>query len=221
VRILVMFAAAALSLAGCGEPSGSSTSVAPAPSASRAQVNPARIERVRAEVPKGFEFTDVGDRTSPAAQWGFGPGWIAQPPQCGTLADPVADPTTSIGWSASGPGGIIYAVVAGSPPSTRPDPATVAECAQWTLAGGRTTGTATVTARPAIDGVPTLALSAAASTVVEGGTETHSHADTITGYLTGYVVSVTVVTDPGSPNPQLGQDFAAMLMAKSVAALHG
>ena len=64
-------------------------------------------------------------------------------------------------------------------------------------------------------------LSTATTTVVEGGTETRSHADTFIAYLGDYVAFVTVVTDPGSPDPALGQDFAAELLVKTVSALRG
>jgi hypothetical protein len=74
-------------------------------------------------------------------------------------------------------------------------------------------------AAPAIDGAATVGLSTTATTVVEGGTETHSDADTFTAYLGEYVAFITVVTDPGSPNPSLGQDFAAELLVKAVGAL--
>jgi len=36
-----------------------------------------------------------------------------------------------------------------------------------------------------------------------------------------YVAFITVVTEPGSPNPALGQDFAAELLVKTVSALRG
>ena len=72
---------------------------------------------------------------------------------------------------------------------------------------------------PAVDDAATVGLSTTATTVVEGGTETHSHADTFTAYLGEYVAFITVVTDPGSPNPSLGQDFAADLLVKAVGAL--
>jgi hypothetical protein len=32
---------------------------------------------------------------------------------------------------------------------------------------------------------------------------------------------VTIVTDPGSPDPALGPDFAAALLAKAVSAVRG
>jgi imidazolonepropionase-like amidohydrolase len=36
-----------------------------------------------------------------------------------------------------------------------------------------------------------------------------------------YLAFVTVVADPGSPNPALGQEFAADLLVKTVSALRG
>ncbi|MGA9376551.1 MAG: DUF5642 family protein, partial [Mycobacterium sp.] len=64
--------------------------------------------------------------------------------------------------------------------------------------------------------------SAVATTVVEGGTETRSYADTVTAYLdSGFVASVTVVTDPGSDLPVLGPDVAARLLARTVTAVRG
>ena len=116
----------------------------------------------------------------------------------------------------------MYAVVAGLPAAQVPlDPAVTAECGQWTLSAGHTTGTVTLAPAPTIEGAATVAMTTASTTVVEGGTETRSHADTVTAYLGDYVVSVTVVTDPGSPNPTLGQEFAAALMTKTASALRG
>ena len=60
-----------------------------------------------------------------------------------------------------------------------------------------------------------------ANTVVEGGTETTSSAYTFSAYLDDYLAFVTVVMDPGSPNPPLGQEFAADLLVKTVSALRG
>lgn len=222
VRIVAMFAVVALVVVGCGGRPGTSTSVTPDPSASSGRVDPARIDRVRADLPDGYEVADIAGRIAPAAQWGFGSGWTPDPPQCGALADPVADPATRTGWSASGVGGIVYAVVAGSPPqSVRLDPTAIADCARWTVSAGQTTGSVTVANGPAIDGAATIAMSTASTTVVEGGTETHSHADTVSAYVDDYVVFVTVVTDPGSPNPQLGRDFATAFLEKSVGELRG
>jgi hypothetical protein len=182
-------------------------------------VNPARIERVRTELPSGYELAALSGRTAPVAFWGVGPDWIADPPRCGALADPVAGAATTRGWSASGAGGIVYAVAAGSRATL--DPSLIDECGQWTVSAGHTSGRVTIAAAPAIDGAATVGLSTTTITVVEGGTETHSHADTFTAYLGDYVAFVTVVSDPGSPNPPLGQDFAADLLVKTVSALRG
>jgi hypothetical protein len=95
------------------------------------------------------------------------------------------------------------------------------ECGQWTVSAGHTAASVGFVAAPTIDGAATVGLSTSTTTVVEGGTETHSHADTFTAYLGDYVVFVTVVSDPGSPNPALGQQFALDLLVKTVSALRG
>ena len=217
----VSYAAVALSIAACTQAPGPPTTTT-APSTPSVRVTPANIERVRGELPDGYEVADVSGRASPVAFWGFGPDWLADPPQCGALAEPVADGATTRGWSGSGPGGIVYAVVTGSPPAqVGSDPALIAECGQWTLAGGHTTGAVTLVDAPAIDAAATVGMVTEAKTVVEGGTETNSRAHTVTAYLGDYLAFVTVVTDPGSPNPPLGQDFAAALLVKTVSALRG
>jgi hypothetical protein len=182
-------------------------------------VNPARIDRVRTELPSGYEVAALSGRATPIAFWGLGPDWTADPQRCGALADPVAGGATTRGWSASGAGGIVYAVVATS--SATLDQSLIAECGQWTVSAGRTRGGVALVAAPAIDGAATVGLATTATTAVEGGTETHSHADTFTAYLGDHVAFVTVVTDPGSPNPALGQDFAAELLVKTVSAIRG
>ncbi|MDT5230130.1 MAG: hypothetical protein QOI39_630 [Mycobacterium sp.] len=182
-------------------------------------MNPARIDRVRTELPSGYEVAALSGRAAPIAFWGLGPDWTADPQRCSALADPVAGGATTRGWSASGAGGIVYAVVATS--AAILDQSLIAECGQWTVSAGRTSASITLVAAPAIDGADTVGLSTTATTAVEGGTETHSHADTFSAYLGDYVAFVTVVTDPGSPNPALGQDFAAELLVKTVSALHG
>lgn len=217
VRLFALFAVPVILAAACGQ------SPSPAPPAaspgSSSELNPTRIERVRTELPSGYEVTPLSGRAAPVVFWGLAPEWTADPPRCGALADPVADATTTRGWSASGAGGIVYAVVAAS--RTTLDPSLIDECRQWTVSAGHTSGSVTSAAAPAIDGAATVGLSTATTTVVEGGTETHSQADTVTAYLAGYVAFVTVVTDPGSPNPSLGHDFAAELLVKTVAALRG
>jgi len=149
--------------------------------------------------------------------WGFGAQSTADPPQCGVLADPAVDGASTRGWSGSGAGGIVYAVVAES--AARLAPEVIAACGQWSLSGGHASGTVTLTGGPTIEGAKTVAMATDATTVVEGGTETHSHADTVTAYLRDHLVFVSVVTDPGSPNPRLGAEFASDLMVKTVAAL--
>jgi hypothetical protein len=215
VRLFALFAALSVSVAACAQSSGPPS----ATTASSASVNPARIEAVRTALPSGYEVAALVGRPAPVAFWGLGPAWSAEPPQCGTLADPAGGAATTRGWSASGAGGIVYAVVADSAATV--EPSLLQQCAQWTVSAGHTGGTVSMVAAPAIDGAATVGLSAATTTTVEGGTETHSRADTFTAYLGDHVAFVTVVGDPGSPNPQLGQQFAADLLVKTVSALRG
>ena len=187
--------------------------------ASTAPVNPARIDGVRTALPSGYEVAALPAAATPVQFWGLGPSWAADPPRCAALADPVAGARATRGWSASGAGGIVYAVVAGSKATL--DPSLTDECRQWAVSAGRTNGTVTLVAAPPIDGAATVGLSTTTTTAVEGGTETRSHDDTFTAYLGSYVAFVTVVSDPGSPNPPLGQDFAAELLVKTVSAIRG
>ncbi|WP_120275755.1 DUF5642 family protein [Mycobacterium lehmannii] len=218
-RCIVAAAAVLMICVGaCGTDPGSS----PADQSSSeepAQVNPARIDRARTALPAGYEVTDLVGAVGPITAWGYGAQWTTDPERCAALADPAAGANRTDGWSASGPGGIVYAVVAAAPGEL--DPAVIDECARWSIAGGRTTGTVTLEPAPAIDGASTVAMATSSSTVVEGGTETLSRAETVTAYLGDHVAFVAVVTDPGSPNPQLGSDFAAHLMTETVSALRG
>ena len=217
VRLFALLTALSICMAACAQLPSSAPSTAT--TVSSALVNPARIERARTELPSGYEVAALSGRAAPGVFWGLGPDWAADPPRCGALADPVADATRTRGWSASGAGGIVYAVVADSRAAL--DPSMLDECGQWTVSAGHTSGTVALVAAPAIDGAGTVGLSITTTTVVEGGTKTHSHADTFTAYLGDYVALVTVVSDPGSPNPPLGQDFAADLLVKAVGALLG
>lgn len=216
VRFIAAAVVVALCAAACGQPPDPSPPT-PAPEYGVA-VDPARIERVRGELPHGYEVADLRGPAAPATLWGFGTGWTADPGRCAALGDPVGDPATTQGWSASGPGGIVYAAVAAAAPM---DPGLAGACGQWTLSAGHTSGTVTLVAAPPVDRTATVGMATAATTVVEGGTETHSHADTFIAYLGDHVAFVTVVTDPGSPDPPLGRDFAAGLLAKTVASLRG
>ncbi len=206
----------------CGQNGTSPSSSTTDSSVAEPQVNPAKISRVRGDLPAGYEVADVGGPASPAAFWGFGPGWGAEPPQCGALAGQAADAATTRGWSGSGPGGIVHAVVTGAPSSPVTfDPVVLGECGRWTVSSGNTTGTVNLVDAPAIEGATTVGMDTVAKTVVEGGTETTSVAYTFSAYLGDYLVFVSVVTDPGSPNPPLGQEFAADLLVKTVSALRG
>jgi hypothetical protein len=217
VRLFALLAATSLCLAACGQ-SPSSAPSKPTGTASGA-LDPARIERVRTALPTGYEVAALSGRATPVAFWGLGPQWSADPPHCGALADPVSGAPGTKGWSASGPGGIVYAAVAASAAS--PDPALLSDCAQWTASAGHTTGTVGFQPAPTIAGAATVGLATSTTTVVEGGTETHSRADTFTAYLGDHVAFVTVVSDPGSPNPQLGLRFGSDLLVKTVSALRG
>ena len=201
----------------CGQ---STTPVAEsaAGAASRA-VNPASISRARTELPTGYEVGDLAGRSAPIAFWGLGPGWTAEPPQCGALGQPAPPDAPVSGWSASGHGGIVYAVVADA--AAPPDPAVTGSCGAWTVSAGHTDVRVALVDAPAVTGAETVGMAVDATTVVEGGTETRSRAETFSAYLEGRVVSVTVVTDPGATGPALPADFAATLLVASVAAVRG
>ena len=219
MRVFAACVAAAL-CAACG-PSDAPrpTAESPEPSARSSTINLADVARVRGDLPAGYEIADLVGRAAPLAFWGFGPQWVADPAQCGVLSDPPVDGATIRGWSGSGPGGIVYVVGAGG--ASAVDAAVIGECGTSTLVAGHTSGTVTTVDAPAVDGATTLGLRTETTTVVEGGTETHSHADTFTAYFDGYTAYVTVVTDPGSSGPVLDADFAAALLVKTVAALRG
>jgi hypothetical protein len=217
VRVFAFCVALAL-CAACGQ---STTPAPPAGSSSTRSdvINPSNITRVRTELPAEYEVADLIGRASPVAFWGLGPQWTADPTQCGELADLAPGDEPVRGWSASGPGGIVYAVVVDS--ALELDPALVGECGVWTVSAGHTKGLITMIPAPTIERADTVGMVSDATTVVEGGTETHSRAATFSAYLGGHVAYVAVVTDPGSAGPALGPDFAATLLAKTVSALRG
>lgn len=210
--------AAAVALAACGTaPDRPEAGSPPAPSATRGVVDPARIDRARHELPPDYEVTDVSGRVTPVAQWGFGPGWQAEPAPCAALADPALAPATLRGWSASGPGGIVYAVAAAGAAGL--DATVLGGCGSWSMSAGPTTGTVRLVDAPVVDGAQTVAMAAESLTVVEGGTETRSQATTVVAVEGTHLVYVTVVTDPGSPSPALAGRFATDLLTETVAAL--
>ncbi|KUI26727.1 hypothetical protein AU196_18000 [Mycobacterium sp. IS-1742] len=217
MRRFAVVVAVAVSVSSCGQP----PPPPPAPSATEAAgpIDPSRMNRARYELPPGYEVSDLQGRVAPLAQWGYGPNWSADPPQCGALAEPPVDPATVRGFSASGDGGIVYAVAAdGAMPV---DPVLLDECGQWTLAAGPTSGAVRGTDPPPVPGVAGFGMVADTVTVVEGGTETRSHAETFVAAEGERLVYVTVVTDPGSPSPALDGEFAADLLTRTVAALRG
>ena len=209
-------------VAGCGERDTAPPASSAPSSTIKAQLNPARISRVRSELPVGYEVTALGGPASPAAFWGFKPGWTAEPPQCAALAGPATDESTTQGWSGSGPGGIVHVAVTGS--RAFPvilDPAVPADCGRWTVASGNTNGTVELIDAPPIEDATTVGMDTRVNTVVEGGTETVSAAYTFSAYVEEHLVFVAVVTDPGSPDPPLGRQVAADLLVKTVSALRG
>lgn len=216
-----LFAApvAALCLAACASPAAPPPPSAGPATTTAGPIDPARIDRLRPELPPGYEVTGLPGGPGAVSLWGFGPGWVADPPQCGALADPPRDATTQRGWSASGGGGIVYAFAAAG--AAAPDPGLQDQCAQWTLTAGPTTGVVGRVEAPAVDGPMTVGLATDVTTTVEGGTETRSHADTFLAFVDGHVVLVAVVTDPGADQTPLSAGFAADLLAKSVPALRG
>lgn len=200
----------------CGQPpppTDTSTSATLQP------INPARIDRARKHVPDGYEVAPFTGPPSPVALWGMADAVTADPPQCLALAAPAADPAAVRGWSASGPGGIIYAVVAAS--QTTADPGLARDCGDWRITSARSSATVTSVDAPAVAAADTNGMRTEARTVVEGGTETRTHADTFVAYLDGHLSFVAVVTDPGATHPALTPAFAANLLTETVAALRG
>ncbi|KRE29041.1 hypothetical protein ASG82_04305 [Mycobacterium sp. Soil538] len=202
--------------AACGTPGPPPPTTNPAtPTAT--VVNPARVDRSRSALPEGYEVRAYTGLPAPGALWGLRDPADSDPPQCAALALPTADAATAKGWSASGAGGIAYAVVAAAPGG----PAPPADCAQWTLSSGPTTARVREVPAPAVDAARTVGMRTDATTVVEGGTETRSHADTFIAYLGDYICVVALVTDPGSPHPALEPGFASHLLTETVSALRG
>jgi len=216
--------AAFTALAGCGSasepPYPSTLSVSSGSAQSPPKVNQANIIRVRAALPDDYEVGELVGPLSAAALWGFGGGWAADPAQCGLLADPAPADRAARGLSASGPGGTVFVVSA-----IRPDGAPTAEllgqCERWAMSFGHTTAEVVRTDGPSIERAQTLAWRAVARTVVESGSETTADIHTAVTYFDRHVVSVTLVTDPGSPYPPLGSGWVSELLATTVTELRG
>ena len=179
-------------------------------------VEPARIDRARHALPPGYEVTPYTGAPTPLAVWGLAGPVEAQPAQCVELAAPPVRPDSAQGWSASGPGGIVYAVVAAAAPAA---PVEAAACQSWTATAGHTSATVRDLPAPALEAAHTVGMATAATTVVEGGTETRADADTFVAHLGQFVCFVALVTDPGSAYPRLDAAFAADLLVETVSAL--
>ncbi len=188
---------------------------------SQPAINPSNIKRVGRELPGGYEVTGVTEVGAPLTFWGVGANWTTDPVQCATLADPLAGHNQSAqGVSGSGAGGIVYAVVANYP-SHRLDPALLVECSRWTISSGRTRSDVRLIDPPHIGGSQTIGMASETMTSAEGGTRIGSHAETFVAYIADYYAFTTLITDPGSSQPALTPQFAADLLAKTVAALRG
>ena len=217
VRRLTLGVGLVLVLTSCAGHPAPTPSATPSPSVARA-VDPANIKRVRPLLPADYEIADVVGPVSAAGQWGFGPGWAADPAPCAALADPAAADEGARGYSASGRGGTIYVVVAAA---GAPDAGLLDECGQWTMTFGHTSGTVTRAEPPRVDGADTVAMTTATRTVVESGSETNGQASTAQAYLDGHVVVVTLVTDPGSAHPPLDTRFVDDLLTQTGTAWRG
>ncbi len=184
-------------------------------------VNPANIKRVVRELPPNYEVTTgIPSGASPRVIWSLEADARAKPPQCATLADPGNGRDQSAqGFSGSGAGGIVDAVVVALPGPVDLDQGVVAACGRWTMIDGHTTASVRLIDAPHIDGVATLGMVADTKSSVESGTEIDSRAYTFTAYLGNYYAFTTLITDPGSALPALPPQFAADLLVKTVSTL--
>jgi hypothetical protein len=217
---LPVLAAVALLLAGCADPAGRGPT-APSTGPVTRHVDPDNIRRVRRDLPAGYEVRSVSGVTAPQEIWGIGGPGAANPGRCAALADPAAGRGQSArGISGSGAGGTVYAVVVAGPAGqVALDQSLLGACRQWSLTGKRASAQVHLVDAPRIDGAETLGMAAEIITSVEGGNEISSRASTFTAYLGDYYTFTTLLSDPGSPNPALTQQFAADLLVKTVAAL--
>ncbi len=216
---LPVVAAVALLLAGCAHPVDHSQ--APSTNPATGHVDPDNIRRVRRDLPSGYEVRGVSGVVTPQEIWGIGGAGAADPGRCSALADPAGGHGQSAhGISGSGAGGTVYAVVvAAQAGPVVLDQNLLGQCRQWSLTGQRASARVHLVDAPHIDGAETLGMAAEINTSVEGGNEIGSRASTFTAYLGNYYAFTTLVSDPGSPNPALTQQFAADLLVKTVSAL--
>ncbi len=216
MRWLAVGIAVSVFLGACGSPPDASppSSAATAPPA----INPANVSRIRPALPEGYEVAEMRGPVSAVSLWGFGTGWTATPSQCAILADPAPSDVGARGLSASGPGGTLF-VMASAARDGGPAAELLAQCPNWTMAFAHTSAEVSSIEAPVIEGTETVAWAAMTRTVVEAGMETNARATTALAYFDRYVAYVTLITDPGSPNPPLDAGFVADLLATTVAAL--
>lgn len=215
---LVLTVAAGLS--GCAHsPSPQEQVSSPSSRSASDHIDPGNLKRVRQALPAGYEKAELTGPISVAALWGFGAGWQSQPEQCAAVADPAAADPTARGLSASGPGGTVYVIVAATADVVASNAEIREVCRGWTMTFSHTTGTAEMTEAPVIEGAATLSSSLTARTRVESGMETDTQISTASAYLEGFVVTVTLLTDPGSRHTPLDPHFVNDLLDKTVTAL--
>ncbi|WAJ44236.1 DUF5642 family protein [Mycobacterium sp. Aquia_216] len=211
----------ALLIAACGAHSPARRPpAASSPPARGSVINPGNIKRVVRDLPPGYEVTSgIPRAASPRAIWGLDADAASKPGVCAALADPGKGSDQSAqGLSASGPGGIIDAVVVTLPDADL-DRDVVDTCGQWAMTAARTTATVRLTEPPHIDGAQTLGMVVDVKSSVESGTEIDSRAYTFIAYLGGFYAFTTLTTDPGSALPALPPQFAADLLVKTVSTL--
>jgi Domain of unknown function (DUF5642) len=218
MRVFASCIAVAL-CAACGQATApESSSSAPAPSTSVVfSVTPANVLRARTTLPPDYELSALPADATPTALWGIGQNWTSEPPDCAGTVTPIAADIPVNGWSASGPGGIVYVVAAEADVGT--GPAIPADCLPWTMFTDHTDAVMAFADAPVIAGATTLGLTTDLTSKVEAGTETHSRAETFVAYLGAYVAYVVIVTDPGASGPPLDPGFASNLLVETVSAI--
>lgn len=210
-------------LAACAHPPAPTPPTSTKTTTHNAAVNPANIKRVVRDLPANYEVTTgIPSRASPRVIWSLEADARADPPPCGALADPGnGRDQTAQGFSASGTGGIVNAVVVALPGPVDLDRGVVAACGRWTMSDGHTTATVRLVDAPHIDGADTLGMVTDTKSSVESGTEIDSRAYTFVAYLGNFYAFTTLTTDPGSALPALPPQFAADLLVKTVSTLRG
>lgn len=208
-------------LTACGQSPAPTSSTTTKATAHGAAVNPANIKRVVRDLPPNYEVTTgIPSGVSPRVIWSLEADARADPPQCAALTDPgTGRDQTAQGFSASGTGGIVNAVVVALPGPVDLDRGVVGSCGRWTMSDGHTTATVRLVDAPHIEGAETLGMVADTKSSVESGTEIDSRAYTFTAYLGNYYAFTTLTTDPGSALPALPPQFVADLLVKTVSTL--